>query len=79
MLGKAIARRAPRGPRLLSFLAQDAEEDTRPLREDPPGQRRSVGFKRAHPWIAEADVLPFTQIRERRALEVLRRGAPSAC
>jgi len=21
-----------------------------------------IGFKRAHPWIAELDVLPFTQI-----------------
>ena len=47
---------------LTQFLASDSEwRDVRfgKMLLDKGGL---IGFKRAHPWIAELDVLPFTQI-----------------
>jgi hypothetical protein len=47
---------------LEDFLARDAEFGGVRFGKVLLDQGGLIGFKRAHPWIAELDVLPFTQI-----------------
>lgn len=44
------------------FLAADAEYPQARFGKILLDKGGLIGFKRAHPWIAELDVLPFTQI-----------------
>ena len=47
---------------LIRFLESDTEFPTVRFGKILLDQGGLIGFKRAHPWIAELDVLPFTQL-----------------